>query len=211
MHLVGFVLGTIKNYTVSGFYAIKELLTVVIIFILDTSVVQKLTGSSIEMKNKLASQFDRVSLESVGYSVIYSPISLSKYIYRNTAQLAKNIHHYYATFYKRGKSLKLLFPAYEDVQINNSIKLLVTGYTTAQISHLSAFKLTVTFLIKWLFSLLVASSVGVILFTLRDIPVNKFLFISISVGFFIYLLLSGFVFFLKKYKYSKYTTAMHRY
>jgi hypothetical protein len=33
------------------------------------------------------------------------------------------------------------------------------------------------------------------LFILRDIPVNKFLFTTLSVGFFVYLLLSGFVFF----------------
>jgi hypothetical protein len=49
------------------------------------------------------------------------------------------------------------------------------------------------------------------LFVLRDIPVNKFLFTVVSLGFFTYLLISGFVFFLKKYKYGKYTTAMHRY
>jgi hypothetical protein len=49
------------------------------------------------------------------------------------------------------------------------------------------------------------------LFTLRDIPVNKFMFTVISIGFFTYLLISGFVFFLKKYKYGKYTTAMNRY
>ena len=49
------------------------------------------------------------------------------------------------------------------------------------------------------------------LFFLRDIPVNKHLFAILSLLAFTYLLVSGFVFFLKKYRYGKYTTAMHRF
>lgn len=49
------------------------------------------------------------------------------------------------------------------------------------------------------------------MFFLRDLPINKFLFSIGSVMAIIYLLLSGFVFFIKKYKYGKYTTAMHRF
>lgn len=71
----------------------------------------------------------------------------------------------------------------------------------------SVLSLCKRFIIGFLLSLLVVSS----MFFLRDIPVNKFLFAIGSVGLFTYLLLSGFVFFIKKYRYGKYTTAMHRF
>lgn len=63
----------------------------------------------------------------------------------------------------------------------------------------------------WLISVLLTLMVTLSLFFLRDIPVNKYLFTIGSISLFSYLLLSGFVFFIKKYRYGKYTTAMHRF
>lgn len=67
------------------------------------------------------------------------------------------------------------------------------------------------FIRKWIVSLFISISLVLVFFYLRDIPVNKHLFSVVSLGLFMYLLISGFVFFLKKYRYAKYTTAMHRF
>ena len=67
------------------------------------------------------------------------------------------------------------------------------------------------FIKLWLVSLLVSVPLIITLFFLRDIPINKHLFAILSLLAFTYLLVSGFVFFLKKYRYGKYTTAMHRF
>lgn len=64
---------------------------------------------------------------------------------------------------------------------------------------------------SWLVSFVLCLSLVSTLFYLRDIPVNKHLFSVGSIILFTYLLLSGFVFFIKKYRYGKYTTAMHRF
>jgi len=165
------------------------------------------TSSIIEnIKSKL-----RSSIKTIGYQVVYSPVSLLNYVFKNCITFYKNIVHYYVNFYKRGRSIRTLFPAYQDITINRVMKVVVTGFTGEKFSYFNAFKLVVKFTVKWSVSLFLASFVAIILYALRDVPVNKFLFICMSVGFFTYLLISGFVFFLKKYKYSKYTTAMHRY
>jgi hypothetical protein len=70
-----------------------------------------------------------------------------------------------------------------------------------------------------IYSLLKNSTIAIILglsittslIFLRDLPINKHLFSVGSILLFVYLLLSGFVFFIKKYRYGKYTTAMHRF
>lgn len=64
---------------------------------------------------------------------------------------------------------------------------------------------------SWVISIMLSLSLVSTLFYLRDIPVNKHLFSVGSIILFAYLLLSGFVFFIKKYRYGKYTTAMHRF
>lgn len=71
-------------------------------------------------------------------------------------------------------------------------------------SYLSFFR-------SWVVSVVLSISVVSSLYFLRDIPVNKFLFSTGSLVLFLYLLISGFVFFIKKYRYGKYTTAMHRF
>lgn len=69
----------------------------------------------------------------------------------------------------------------------------------------------VYFVKNWILSAVLSLSLVLVFFFLRDIPVNKHLFTVVSLGLFTYLLISGFVFFLKKYRYGKYTTAMHRF
>jgi hypothetical protein len=69
----------------------------------------------------------------------------------------------------------------------------------------------VSFFRAWIISIILSVCVISSLYFLRDIPVNKYLFSTGSLILFTYLLLSGFVFFIKKYRYGKYTTAMHRF
>lgn len=169
-----------------------------------------LEGKTHSINKKLKAQLAE-SYTKIGYAVLYSPVALSRYVFKSFVNFYKNVTHYYFNFYKKGRSIKTLFPAYQDITISRIMRLIVTGCTGEKFSYFSAFKFLITFTVKWSVSLFLATFVAILLYTLRDVPVNKFLFICMSVGFFTYLLISGFVFFLKKYRYSKYTTAMHRY
>ena len=64
---------------------------------------------------------------------------------------------------------------------------------------------------NWIISILIFFLLTGFLLSCRLIPFNKFLFTLVSLGFFIYILISGFIFFFKKYRFSKYTTAMNRF
>lgn len=166
----------------------------------------KTTTSSAHLKNRIAK-----AAYAIGYAVMYSPISVSRHVFKGLVALYKDFVHYYFNFYKKGRSIRTLFPEHQDITISRVMRLIVTGLTGEKFSYFSAFRFLIKFTIKWSISLFLAAFVAIVLYTLRDVPVNKFLFICMSVGFFVYLLISGFVFFLKKYRYSKYTTAMHRY
>lgn len=152
-----------------------------------------------------------ISLYKLGYSVAVLPYSVLKGVLTGLIQLSKDFTHYYYNFYKQGKSIKVLYPEYKDVTLSKAISIVVSSRAKDKFTPFKLVKVIFKFVTKWLFSLTLGASVLLMLFVLRDIPVNKFLFTVVSLGFFTYLLISGFVFFLKKYKYGKYTTAMHRY
>jgi hypothetical protein len=63
----------------------------------------------------------------------------------------------------------------------------------------------------WLVGLLLGLSSIYYLMYVRLLPFNKILFAWILVAMFLYWLLSGFVFFVKKYQYSKFTAAIQRF
>lgn len=167
-------------------------------------------GESSSEELKLRSRLKR-AFADLGYIILYAPASALKCVYKSTITLYKCLVHYYCNFYRKGRPLRTLFPAYQDITISRITRILVTGATGEKFSYFSAFKFIIRFTIRWSISLFLAAFVAILLYTLRDIPVSKFLFTLMSIGFFTYLLISGFVFFLKKYKYGKYTTAMHRY
>lgn len=73
------------------------------------------------------------------------------------------------------------------------------------------FKSIFFFFKYWVVSFILSVSILIILLVNRLIPFNKFIFMLVSVGFFIYILISGFIFFFKKYRYGKYTSAMNRF
>lgn len=144
-------------------------------------------------------------------SIITINKSLIQLCVKKLKRAYKNSVHYYSNYYSKGRSVINLYPEYQNVSISKAVKLVLLPRDMKEFNLFSSLTLFMSFISKWVFPMLMGGLLLILLFTLRDIPVNKFLFIAVSLGFFTYLLLSGFVFFLKKYKYSKYTTAMHRY
>lgn len=63
----------------------------------------------------------------------------------------------------------------------------------------------------WLIGLILGLSAIYYLMYVRLLPFNKIVFAWILVAMFLYWLLSGFVFFVKKYQYSKFTSAIQRF
>lgn len=122
----------------------------------------------------------------------------------------RDLKHYYVNFYLKNRPVSDLYPEYKSLNISKSVRRVIRN-SNHNYSNLSTWGVFLRFFQYWVIPCVLGAMLLILLFTLRDIPVNKFLFTILSLGFFVYLLLSGFVFFFKKYKYSKYTTAMHRY
>ena len=64
---------------------------------------------------------------------------------------------------------------------------------------------------RWFLSLVLALSSLYFLSLVRVLPVNTVLFQWFALGFFSYLLISGFVFFVKKYRFTRFTSAVQRF
>ena len=63
----------------------------------------------------------------------------------------------------------------------------------------------------WIIPIILLLSIIYMFLFLKSLPFNKVLFAWISILMFTYWLISGFVFFFKKYQFSKYTTAIQRF
>jgi hypothetical protein len=151
------------------------------------------------------------SLYKLGYSVTILPYSVLKDVLTVLIQLSKDFTHYCYNFYKQSKSIKVLYPEYKDVALSKAVSIVVSSRAKDKLTPFKLIKAIFKFVTKWLFSFILGISILPMFIILKYIPVNKFLFAVVSFGLFTYLLILGFVFFLKKYKYNKYTTAMHRY
>jgi len=88
--------------------------------------------------------------------------------------------------------------------VNNFQHLLTTSY----LSGLKFIWLGIRF---WIFPLIVLFLVIYTTLVLRALPFNKIMLGWIGILMFIYWLISGFVFFFKKYQFGKYTTAVQRF
>ena len=86
----------------------------------------------------------------------------------------------------------------------------VLNYTLLN-TFLSGFKYVWLGVRFWIFPLLIVFSVIYFTIVLRALPFNKIIFGWICILMFIYWLISGFVFFFKKYQYGKYTTSVQRF
>ena len=78
-------------------------------------------------------------------------------------------------------------------------------------TFLSGFKFIWLGLRFWVFPLIVFFSIVYFTLVLRGLPFNKIMFGWICILMFIYWLISGFVFFFKKYQFGKYTTSVQRF
>jgi len=130
--------------------------------------------------------------------------------FRGFVKFFRDLKYYYMNFYLNNRPVSDLYPEYKSLNISKSVHRVIRN-SNNNYSNLSVYGVFLRFFQYWVIPCVLGAMLLILLFTLRDIPVNKFLFTVLSLGFFVYLLLSGFVFFFKKYKYSKYTTAMHRY
>tara|TARA_B110000091_G_C13801961_1_gene470654 strand:- start:1639 stop:2328 length:690 start_codon:yes stop_codon:yes gene_type:complete len=146
--------------------------------------------------------------------ILHAIYGIPKYVisvpFRGVVQAFRDSKHYYINFYLKGRPVSDLYPEYRSLNINKSVHRIIRN-SSSNYSNLSTWGALLRFFQYWVIPCVLGAMLLILLFTLKDIPVNKFLFTVLSLGFFTYLLLSGFVFFFKKYKYSKYTTAMHRY
>ena len=204
--------GTIRTM----FYSIKMLFELVI-ECLNKEIKEKVLaitrGSSKDDKTKVE---DNTSKPALKLSLVWvlrklygMPKTLVLFHIRGVFRLARDMRHYYTNFYLKNKPIADLYPEYKNLNISKSIQYAIINNTNYP--SLSVWQVFGRFFQNWIIPGILSFILLTMLFILRDIPVNKFLFTTLSVGFFVYLLLSGFVFFFKKYKYSKYTTAMHRY
>lgn len=79
---------------------------------------------------------------------------------------------------------------------------------TTMFSGLKSFWIALRF---WLPALAIACLLFYYAMVIRCVPFNKIMFVWIVVAMFAYWLLSGFVFFIKKYQFSKFTSAIQRF
>ena len=105
-------------------------------------------GETVSLKEKLKSKMGNLSVGSVSYSIAHAPISLLHYVFRVATIQYKNVIHYYFNFYKKGKSIRVLFPGYKDVSISRATKLVVASYTGETYTHFNAFKLFFKFTVR---------------------------------------------------------------
>jgi len=93
----------------------------------------------------------------------------------------------------------------------NSLKDNKTFLTTLKNIFMSGFKSIWLGLRFWLIPLVVGFIIVYYSMVLRCVPFNKIVAFWIIFGMLAYWILSGFVFFIKKYQYSKYTSAIQRF
>ena len=114
----------------------------------DKPEVKLIQGRVLLLRKKLKSQMRQLSISRISYIIIGSPIYLLQYVISILIAQYKNASHYYFNFYKKGKSIRVLFPGYSDVSISRATRLVVAGYTGKPYSHLNAFKLFFKFTIR---------------------------------------------------------------
>ena len=125
----------------------------------------------------------------------------------------KTFHRVSALYFQYLRFLKIKY--YPLIQFTKNTNYLDSNLISASAflkSRLSSFMLNiVSTLISWALPIVSLLITACLFYTSRGIPFSKFIFLLVGIGLMSYLLISGFVFFLKKYKYAKYTTATHRF
>tara|TARA_B110000503_G_C7146792_1_gene413362 strand:- start:1052 stop:1717 length:666 start_codon:yes stop_codon:yes gene_type:complete len=198
----------------STLYSVKLILDIIVTYFGDkkTELLAITSGSpEDDAANVILTEPSRpMAFHQILRKLFRAPKNIILYRIRGLVGLYRDLKHYYTNFYLKSKPISSLYPEYKSLNIGKSLHQTVSN-TGSNYSGLSSWRMFLLFFQYWVIPGLLGFVLVTMLLILRDIPVNKFLFMTLSVGFFLYLLLSGFVFFFKKYKYSKYTTAMSRY
>lgn len=129
--------------------------------------------------------------------LIWSKLFSKKFLLNNTTNFRSNFRVYST---KQGFYFNLL-----KLKNRKNFKIFLMN------TFFSGFKYIWLGLRFWFFPLLVLFSVIYFTLVLRSLPFNKIMFSWICILMFIYWLISGFVFFFKKYQFGKYTTAVQRF
>jgi len=128
------------------------------------------------------------------------------YIYKffSKKYLHTNVNLFRSFFRVQGSSYGFYYNFSKLLEKSNFLNFL-------KISFYSGWKYIYMGLRFWLLSLIVGFSIIYYSMVIRLLPFNKTMFVWICIFMFSYWLLSGFVFFIKKYQFGKYTTVIQRF
>ena len=108
-------------------------------------------------------------------------------------------------FYYRSKNYKYKPYSYK---LNSNLKI---NFNTVKIHFLYGYASMWKVLRTWILSVIIALASLYFLSLIRVLPVNAMLFQWFVLGMFSYWLISGFVFFIKKYRFTRFTSAIQRF
>jgi len=100
------------------------------------------------------------------------------------------------------------YSPYNQFYNNISLKEFIKTYSNTYLYGFRSFWLSIR---GWIISLMLAGSSLYFLSYIRVLPVNTVLFQWFALAMFAYWLLSGFVFFIKKYQFTRFTSAIQRF
>jgi len=141
--------------------------------------------------------FDKKSFKEV--DILWAKVFANKYLLKNKLNSKPRAYFrvlstkqgFYFNFNKLSKNFNLNF-------------MLINTF-------LSGFKYIWLGVRFWLIPIIVLTSVAYFTLVLRALPFNKVMFGWICILMFVYWIISGFVFFFKKYQFGKYTTSIQRF
>ena len=151
-------------------------------------------------------EFAKIFLKEDYLKILLSGNFLNKillYVLRLQYRLSNNENfrvNYRLNFFKKG--FYMLYGSQDTQKITQKTKI-NTFY--------SGIRYFLNFFSKWLMPLLFSVSFVYYSLTIQNLPFNKVIFVWTSLFMVFYWLVSGFVFFFKKYQYSKFTSVVQRF
>ena len=134
----------------------------------------------------------------ISYDILWSKIFSQKYLIKNDTNLFRS--------YFRVISAKQGF-YFNFLKLKNRKNFNIMLMNT----FMSGFKYIWLGIRFWIFPVIIAFSIIYFTLVLRALPFNKIMFGWMCILMFVYWIISGFVFFFKKYQFGKYTTSIQRF
>lgn len=132
------------------------------------------------------------------WDIVWSKFFIRKYLIKNNKQV-------FRSYFRVLSSKKGFYHNFKNFKKNNNYNNFLLN------TFISGFKYVWLGFRFWFFPLIIFFSVIYFTLVLRALPFNKVMFGWICILMFVYWLISGFVFFFKKYQFGKYTTAVQRF